>query len=340
MAQTIRRSGKGVRRAAVTRGAKARVATARKQTGTLVGQAVRRIPISDEALHRLLIVGMVGGVLALLAAGAMVAGVPDMVEQHFAEIAGNAGFKVKRVEVRGVNRMNELTIYEKVLGQRDEVMSRLDLAALRTDLLQLSWVKDARVARQLPDTLVVDVVERSPHAVLRENGHFTLIDETGHELEAVPASRAKGMLVLTGTGAEGQIAGLDKLLDTAPALKSQVAEAEWVGNRRWNLTFKTGQVLALPEGDDEGAAALLTFARMDGVDRLLGGKVAAFDMRVPDRIYLRIPGHADEIAAEAKAAAVAKAAAKASGTSAPARTGTSADGGGHAAPRPAATAKD
>jgi cell division protein FtsQ len=45
-----------------------------------------------------------------------------------------------------------------------------------------------------------------------------------------------------------QVAALSELLDAAPALRPQVREAEWVGNRRWNLTFKTGQVLALPEG--------------------------------------------------------------------------------------------
>ena len=114
-------------------------------------------------------------------------------------------------------------------------------------------------------------------------------------------------MALEGRGVTGQVAALDHLLEAAPALKTQVAEAEWVGNRRWNLTFRTGQVLALPEGDEESAAALVSFARMDGVDRLLGGKVAAFDMRVPDRIYLRVPGHAEAIAAEARAAAVAKA---------------------------------
>jgi cell division protein FtsQ len=68
-----------------------------------------------------------------------------------------------------------------------------------------------------------------------------------------------------------------------------VAEAEWIGNRRWNLTFKSGQVLALPEGDRESAGALVTFARLDGTNRLLGGKVTAFDMRASDRIYMRVP---------------------------------------------------
>jgi len=307
MAQTIRRGGKGVRRVAASHKTRTKVATARKQTGNIVDQAMRWLPFSDETLHRMMIVGIIGAVGVMAVIGGEVAGVPALAEQHLAGFAGQFGFRVKRVEVRGVNRMNEVAIYEKVLGQRDQVMSRLDLAALRSDLLALPWVKDARVSRQLPETLVVDVVERNPHAVLRDQGHYVLIDETGHELEAVPPSRAKGMMVLAGTGVETQVGALDALLEAAPALKTQVSEAEWVGNRRWNLTFRTGQVLALPEGDDEGAAALLGFARMDGVDRLLGGKVTAFDMRVPDRIYLRVPGHADAIVAQAKAAAVAKA---------------------------------
>ena len=93
---------------------------------------------------------------------------------------------------------------------------------------------------------------------------------------------------------------LTRLLDAAPALKPQVTEAEWIGNRRWNLTFKTGQVLALPQGEKPSATALISFARLDGVNRLLGGKVAIFDMRAPERIYMRIPGRSQELAANAK----------------------------------------
>ena len=101
------------------------------------------------------------------------------------------------------------------------------------------------------------------------------------------------MLRVSGAGAAKQVANLSRLLDTAPALKPQVVSAEWVGNRRWNLTFATDQLLVLPQGREEASKALIHFARMDGQNRLLGGKVAAFDMRVPDRIYMRVPGRGD-----------------------------------------------
>jgi cell division protein FtsQ len=171
--------------------------------------------------------------------------------------------------------------------------------------MRLSWVKDARVSRQLPDTIVVDIVERKPRAVLKKPGRSVLIDAEGHELEPVRADRAKTMLTLAGPGAGRQISALDRLLEAAPALKPQVRQAEWIGNRRWNLTFKTGQVLALPQGDEAGASALVSFAKMDGVNRLLGGKVAYFDMRAPDRIYLRVPGRAQQAAKDAVARAAA-----------------------------------
>lgn len=310
MAQTIRRSGKGVRRAAAAKGAQRKVATAKKQTGNVIDGVMQWLPFSEETLHRIVLAVILGVAAMLVWVVASLAGVPMLAQEKLAQVASGAGFEVKRVEVRGVNRMNELKIYEKVLGQRDQSMPRLDIDGLRGDLMQLSWVKDARVSRQLPDTLVVDIVERSPHAVLRKGGKLVLIDDTGHELEPVSAARAKGMLVLEGEGAGEKVQDLGRLLDVAPALKPQVAEAEWIGNRRWNIMFKTGQVLALPEGDDQSASALLGFARMDGVNRLLGGKVASFDMRASDRMYLRVPGHADEVAADQRAAAEAKAAAK------------------------------
>jgi len=254
---------------------------------------MRWLPFTEEQLHRVFLAVILGGAVVLAWFVASLAGVPALAAQQVATLAGDAGFEVRFIDVRGVQRMNALKVYNAALDQKDQAMPLVDIEAVRQKLLQLSWVKDARVSRRLPDSLVIDIVERQPHAVLKKPGRLVLIDETGHELEPISEANAKGELLIEGPGAGQQVAALGQLLDAAPALKAQVTGAEWVGNRRWNLTFKTGQVLALPQGDKDSADALVSFARLDGVNRLLGGKVASFDMRAPERIYMRIPGRSE-----------------------------------------------
>jgi cell division protein FtsQ len=289
MSTTIRRKAKTARKVAAAQGNRAKVRQARATTGSALDMAMAWLPFSEEQLHRIFLIAILAGAAALAWVVASMAGLPMMAEHQLAEVAAHAGFEVNRVEVRGVRNINELKVYEKALAERDRAMPLVDLEALREDLLQLSWVSDARVSRQLPDTLVIDIIERQPHAVLRKADRFVLIDETGHELEVISRKNARGRLIVSGPGAGEHVVALSELLAAAPAMKPRVAEAEWIGNRRWNLTFQTGQVLALPEGEKESAGALVTFARLDGTNRLLGGKVTAFDMRANDRIYLRVP---------------------------------------------------
>lgn len=321
-AQTLKRKAPTARKAAAQQGTARKVRAAKQRSGSAFDAVMSWIPFSEEQLHRVFLAVILGGAVVLAWVVAGFAGLPAMAGQQLAQIAGDAGFEVRRVDVRGVKHLNELKIYERVLAERNRAMPLVDIDALREELLQLSWVQDARVSRQLPDTLVIDVVERTPHAVLRKPNRFVLIDSEGHELEPVSAARAKGLLVVGGPGAGNQVVALSELLAAAPALKPQVREAEWVGNRRWNLTFKTGQVLALPEGEQQSARALMSFARLDGTNRLLGGRVAAFDMRAADRIYLRVPDRATDEEAAKKAQSSANRPAAASTKTADAKTAT------------------
>jgi cell division protein FtsQ len=289
MAQTIRRNAAPARRQARSHGTKTKVRKAKAKTNSLIDALMRFLPFTEEQLHKAFLVLILAGAGAAAWAIASAAGLTALAGTQLAYAAADAGYEVERVEVRGVERMNQLKVYERVLGQQDRAMPLVDLHALRASLMELSWVEDARVSRQLPDTIVVDIVEREPHAALRRADRLVLIDHTGHELEPVSEADARGMLRISGPGAQAQVEALAALLDTAPALKPQVAEAEWVGNRRWNLTFKTGQALALPQGTERSSVALMEFARLDGTNRLLGGKVVAFDMRNAPRIYILCP---------------------------------------------------
>ncbi len=204
--------------------------------------------------------------------------------------------------------MEHDTLVQLALGQVDRSMLSLDLPHVRAEMLKLGWVKDARISRRLPDTLVVDIVERDPVAVWQHDGQLHLIDVSGVVLQTVSASAMPDLPLVVGPNANRQTAGLNKLMENAPALKPMLAGATWVGNRRWDLRFQSGETLSLPEGDTQSASALVNFARMDGVNRLLGRGIVKFDMRDPDRFVLRLPqGRVEEKPVEAATSAAASA---------------------------------
>ena len=112
------------------------------------------------------------------------------------------------------------------------------------------------MSRRLPDTLVIDVVERVPAAIWQtQSAACSLIDADGVVLEPVRIEAMPDLPLLIGAGANRHLAALDALLGAAPHLRPQVAGATWVGGRRWDIRFQTGEVLALPEGEEAARRA-------------------------------------------------------------------------------------
>ncbi|MGV3771085.1 MAG: cell division protein FtsQ/DivIB [Sphingobium phenoxybenzoativorans] len=309
--------------ARIRRGSTSRLSPPRRKSGTKVtsrrgGRTLKRqsfadrvisaIPVSEATMQRMATWGIVGAVIVAAVGGAGYFGLPGMMRMEFAQAAAHAGFEVDKVEVRGVERMDELQVYNIALGQVDRSMVNVDLPKLRGDLMKLGWVKDARVSRRLPDTLVVDIVERQPVAVWQHGGNLALIDVTGAVLQPVSQQTMPDLPLVVGPSANLQTANLGKLMDAAPALKPMLAGATWVGDRRWDLRFQSGETLSLPEGEKPASAALLNFARLDGVNHLLGRGIVRFDMRDPSKFVLRLPkdrGPKPEEKTETKAAEAA-----------------------------------
>ena len=154
--------------------------------------------------------------------------------------------------------------------------------------MQYGWIKDARVSRRLPDTLVIDIVERKPAAVWQHGGQLSLIDDGGIVLEPVALNAMPDLPLVIGPDANVQATALTELMAKAPRLKPMLAGATWVGGRRWDLKFQSGETLALPEGDRDASRALIKFTEMDTADRLLGRGFVRFDMRDPAKMFVRV----------------------------------------------------
>ena len=251
-------------------------------------RVVGMVPVSEDTLRRIATWAMLGTAGAAALGVASWVGLPGMVGAAMAEQAGAAGFRVDQIEVTGLKRMDRMSVYAVALDQQSRAMPLVDLEAVRSKLLRYGWIADAHVSRRLPDTLLVDIVERTPAAVWQDNGQLTLIDAAGVLLEPVSPDAIPDLPLVIGPGADRQEAAYQALLAAAPAMKPRVKAATWVGNRRWDLTFDSGETLALPE--DGAEAALLRFAQLDGARSLLGRGWLRFDMRDPAKLVARKPG--------------------------------------------------
>ncbi len=248
-----------------------------------------KLPVKQAEANRLAGWAFALFVLAIAGVSLVALDVPNKIALAAGEAVGDAGFRVKSVDVQGLKRMDPRPVYEIAIDQKSTAMPLVDVSDIRKRLLEFGWIKDARVSRRFPDTLVIDVVERTPAALWQDEDRLTLIDAEGVVLDRVPVSQMPDLPLLIGKGANSQAVPLERLLDQAPALKAQLVSATWVGQRRWDLSFQSGETVALPEGEALATAALVKFARMDKSAGLLGRGILRFDLRIPGKMTVRLP---------------------------------------------------
>jgi cell division protein FtsQ len=283
----------------VRRGGAARARAKKPSKVAVPRKLAKRLPVDQARANK--VAGLVFGafVLAIGLVVLVALDIPAKAERAAGAAIGHAGFTVSGYQIVGINHMNRALIDAVVTDELRKAASESDsakapqalvsVAEIRRRLLGFGWVKDARVSRHLPDTLVIDIVERRPAALWQSEGRLALIDEDGVVLDRVPVDKMPDLPLLIGLGANGQERQLDRLIAAVPTLKPQLASATWVGGRRWDMSFQSGETVALPEGEEAAKAALTKFARVDKQSGLLGRGIVRFDLRVPGKMIVRLP---------------------------------------------------
>jgi cell division protein FtsQ len=87
------------------------------------------------------------------------------------------------------------------------------------------------------------------------------------------------------------------LLEPYPALRETVLAAVLVGERRWNLRLKNGIDVELPETD--AASALERFVTLDRQKNLVTRDILVIDLRLPDRVTVRLSDAAAQARSDA-----------------------------------------
>lgn len=200
--------------------------------------------------------------------------------------ANAVGFKITNVSITGRKQLSpdEILAVGGVNGRSSLLF--LNAADVRDRLKADPWIGDATVQKLYPGKLQIDIVERAPYALWQQDGRVSVISEDGTILEPYVASRFVTLPLVVGKGAETRAKDFLDLLAGYPHVRSQVKAIVYVGERRWNLRLTNGLDIRLPEFNVEKALIMLT--RLDREDSLFSRDITAVDMRLPDRLTVRL----------------------------------------------------
>ncbi|MBM4272450.1 MAG: FtsQ-type POTRA domain-containing protein [Deltaproteobacteria bacterium] len=112
-------------------------------------------------------------------------------------------FKIKETIVRGCKELTEKEILALASVQPEQSIFGINANAVERRIAQNPWVKDVYVGRELPDRLVIEVVERTAVALINRNDGFHLMDFDGVLFKKLEHGDNADLPVLSGCYTEG-----------------------------------------------------------------------------------------------------------------------------------------
>ncbi|BAF90560.1 putative cell division protein [Azorhizobium caulinodans ORS 571] len=238
-----------------------------------------------------------GGVLAWLVIGGFVA-YGTVLGGHVEEarslavdvgdLAANvAGFRIKQVDLSGQNHVTPAEILAAAGIKQTTSLLLVDADATRQKLEEMPWIASATVRKLYPDKIQIAVVERQAYALWQVNGELKVIARDGTPIAPYSDDpRYISLPIVVGEGAQKQVQDIVDALGRVPAVRDQVRASILVAGRRWTLKLRNGIDVRLPEQGLDGA--LTELADLDRDKKLLTRDITIVDLRLPDRVVVRL----------------------------------------------------
>lgn len=200
-------------------------------------------------------------------------------------IMSMAGFRIEAVRISGLVELTEQQVVESL--EMPEVASLIlfDAERARVALEDLSWIKSASVRKIYPGGLDIKIEERRPFAQWQYEGQLSLIDATGAVLTNEDLERFYTLPIIAGEDANIRSFNFLEMLASFETVYRDTAAVILVSKRRWDILFKDGTRILLPERSIINALNWLEKTRSQG--NLPVGPIASIDLRVAGKIAIR-----------------------------------------------------
>lgn len=217
-------------------------------------------------------------------------------EPHHA-LARMLGLGLEQITISGISQMRESEVLAAAGLDAKLSLPFLDVNTVRERLEHVPMIKSATVRKLYPNELVIGLSEREPAAIWQLKGELFVIAEDGTVIDLMQDARYANLPFVVGEEANRRSKDYIALLEAAGPLKERIRAGTLVAGRRWTLKMDNGMDVSLPE---LGAAdALARLAKLEREQKILEKDVLAIDLRMADRVVVRLTEEAASARAEA-----------------------------------------
>ncbi|MCX5497134.1 FtsQ-type POTRA domain-containing protein [Kaistia dalseonensis] len=244
-------------------------------------------------------VGLKATILLFVATGVTGVIAADRLDEVFGGVSAASGLLIDSVKITGQMETSEVSVLDKLQLPPDASLPFLDVASARDRIETLPWVAKATLRKVYPATLNITIEERKPFVLWQHDQKLSVIDDHGRVIGEAGDQSYGDLVRVIGQGAETRASEALALADSAPAIRARLKAAVLVGERRWDFILDNGVTLMLPQDNPQGALARIE--NFDKSDELLSRDIVRVDLRLGDRMFVRLsPAAMERRAAELK----------------------------------------
>ena len=166
-------------------------------------------------------------------------------------------FYINNIEIIGRDRSSKKILSEVLKPYENKSLVSINLKNIQNEIEKIVWIKDVIVRKVYPKTLSINIEEYSPSAVWKRGSEYYVLDEYGFRIEKIKSNEFQNYFQIKGMGADKKLKNLLDKLYNHPDILNQIDYANFVSRRRWDLHYKNGARILLPENNITESLSLL-----------------------------------------------------------------------------------
>jgi len=193
---------------------------------------------------------------------------------------------VSKLEIKTANLdlVNQINAILKLSFPINSI--KLDINHIQKIINQIDSVESSNVRIKDSGVLLVEIIERKPVAVYRENDDLALIDLTGYKINNIfSRNDRKDLPLIVGTKGNYQVKEALEIYKLLSIYLNEIRGLIRIGERRWDIIFKNNKRIKLPEKYPK--RSLRKFLSSDKSYLISSNDFVIIDLRFTNKIILR-----------------------------------------------------